>query len=208
MILAKVIYSDGKPVAASMFNHETGTLSTALPGQHANFDAIVRMIEVDNTDSRLKEMFDVEAVVANAFSRVSDKVTLRNGVVLFDGDPLHEGVANQISRLIEENAIDRARAVALFAEKVMANPQVESREQLFDYLVRHRFTITNDGLFVGYKGCSDLDGVPVSTRRAPEKDMVSVDGKLINNDYVRNTPGAVVEMPRSLVDFNAYEGCS
>jgi hypothetical protein len=92
----------------------------------------------------------------------------------------------------------------------MTNPQEHSRDQLFTWLDRHDFTITDNGDFVGYKGCAlDAEGVAVSTRAVPEKDKVTVNGVLVpTGERVPNKQGDVVEMPRSLVDFNAYVGCS
>ncbi len=196
-------------VKSSVVVFHDGELHTAHVGVSPNFDLIVQRLEADPSDVSVIDLFNLERAVSVAFQRVSPHITVKNGEVLYDGDILHNGVAKQILRLVDENSLDRAEAVAAFAEKVMTNPQAHSREQLFTWLDRHAFTITSEGNFVGYKGCNvDLDGVPVSSRVAPQKDKVTVNGVDVSGKPVPNQPGDVVEMPRSLVDFNAGVGCS
>lgn len=195
-------------VKSSVVVFHDGELHTAHVGVSPNFALIVERLEADPSDTSVVDLFNLERAVSTAFERVSAHITVKNGEVLYDGDRLHNGVSKQILRLVDENSLDRAKAVAAFAEKVMTNPQEHSREQLFTWLERHDFTITESGDFVGYKGCYDENGVPVSSRPAPAKDKVTVNGQDVSGVRVPNTPGDVVEMPRSLVDFNAGVGCS
>lgn len=204
---SKVTVLDGVPSLAVVV-HE-GDIYQAVAGFHPNFNLIFQALEADPRDEAVLPLFDIEKTLNNELSKIlSERVSVRNGEVLFDGDPLNNGVAKQILRFVEEGHTDRLAAVVAFTEKVMTNPQEHSRDQLFTWLDRFDFTITDEGDIVGYKGCSDSLEGPRSTRVAPEKDSVLRNGESVVGEAVLNLPGDVIEMPRSKVDFNAYVGCS
>lgn len=203
----KVLILDGEPTAVTVVHD--GEIYQALAESHPSFNLILERLNADANDESVVGLFDVQKALDVEFKRVSERITVKGGEVFFDGDVLHNGVSKQIIRFVTEGLVDRLNAVANFTEKVMTNPQAHSREQLFTFLDKHDFTITDDGDFVGYKGCNlNSDGVAVSTRNAPEKDKVTVNGVPVFGAPVENKQGDVVEMPRSLVDFNAYVGCS
>lgn len=185
-----------------------GEVYQAVVDHHPSFSAILARLKDDPQDESVVDLFDVERTLVKAFEQVTERISIRNGQVFFDGDRLHNGVEKQILRFVDEGQMDRLDAVVNFTEKVMTNPQQHSRDQLFTWLDRHDFTITQDGDFVGYKGCHASDEGPRSTRVAPDKDGVVRNGQPVSGEKVLNLPGDVVEMPRSRVDFNAGVGCS
>lgn len=165
---------------------------------HPNFDAIVAKVEADDSDG-LADLFDVSRAAAKRFEPLSERVTVANGRLYLDGDEVSNALAKQVVRFLNEGVSDWKPLVAFF-ENVQANPTDHSREQLFEWLDRHDFSITTDGLIVGYKGVtSDLKSI--------HSGPGIVNGKP-QNGRLDNSIGNVIEMPRSDVDHNPSQGCS
>lgn len=201
-----VLILDGVPSVVTVL--VDGEVYQAVVDHHPSFNLILERLNSDPHDESVVDLFDVERTLVRAFEQVTERISIRNGQVFFDGDRLHNGVEKQILRFVDEGQMDRLDAVVNFTEKVMTNPQEHSRDQLFTWLDRHDFTITQDGDFVGYKGCHASDEGPRSTRVAPDKDGVVRNGAPVSGEKVLNLAGDVIEMPRSRVDFNAGVGCS
>lgn len=211
MISSSVLYSDGVPVVATMFDMVSGEMHTALPGQHPNFNRIVQVIGQNPHDPALVDLFSVESMVRRAFQRLgTGRVTVDNGNVFYDGDPVHGSITDHILRALDEEGpeSDAVQSLAMFIERAVANPQVESRQQLYGWLSTRKFTITRDGKIVGYKGCVNQGGVAVSSRPAPEADGVRVNDELVSGRRVENRPGDVITMPRSRVEFDPDSACA
>ena len=76
-----------------------------------------------------------------------------------------------------------------FWERCLANPNPKSVELLFQYLVIHKFTITEDGCFLAYKG-------------------IRTDFKDVHSATFDNSVGNVVKMERSEVTYDPANACS
>jgi hypothetical protein len=201
----KVLILDGEPTAVTVVHD--GEIYQALAESHPSFNLILERLNADANDGSVVDLFDVQKTLDTEFRKVSERVAVRGGEVFFDGDLLHNGVSKQIVRFVAEGHVDRLNAVVAFTEKVMTNPSAHSREQLFNWLDRYDFTITENGDIVGYKGCNDSPDGPVSTRFAPESDGVTRNGKPVVDQAVLNLPGDVIEMPRSKVVWDPRQGC-
>lgn len=159
-------------------------------------------------DEGIVPLFDASVAAKQRFERLTDRVTVENGTVYFDGDPIHNSLTEQIARFLSEGVDDWEPLVA-FLENVYENPSPISRDELCDWVGNHEsVTITEDGYIVGYKGCNfDSEGVPVSTVRAPESDKVAVDDEPVVG-FVPQRIGSVVTMPRGVVDPDQNAHCS
>lgn len=199
----------------SLVSNESGANITVFTGgqmfvatsDHPNWKQIVNAVVVDSEDDPevLEDLFDVEVALEKKFERLSTRLSVRNGIIYLDGDEIHNALSKQILRFLNEGVEDYKPLVAFF-EKVLSNPDEHSREQLFEWLDRHEFSITPSGDIVGYKGVNrgTVDGVQfTSTRSGP----AIVDGVEVNG-YVANNIGSVIEMPRSQVVHNPSVGCS
>ena len=101
-------------------------------------------------------------------------------------------------RFLEAGVEDWVPLVKFF-ENVQANPNEHSREQLYNWLAKRDFTITPDGLIVGYKGVTrDYRSILSGT--------ATVDG-VVYKGQIPNHIGAVVEMPRDQVQWDPSVGC-
>jgi hypothetical protein len=205
-------------------NEEMAALTVFLNGKvltadntHPNWKALVGGVTQadDDTDVvALERLFDPSAQVQEFFERVSERVTVSGGHIFFDGEEVDSGLSNHILAELDEG--NDPSPFVNFLEKVMTNPNEHSRDQLFDWLSRHDFTITPNGNFLAYKGVrirtsgdlsdknySDLVKYPyesINTGRA------IVDGKVYSG-AIPNGVGAVVEMPRGEVQHDPSVGC-
>lgn len=168
---------------------------------HPNFDRIVEGALAG--DESIVELFDIAATVAQKFSRLSDRITTANGRLYLDGVEVNNALAEQVLRFLDQGVEDWKPLVA-FYENIQANPVEHSREQLYSWLAAHDFTITPDGMIVGYKGVSkQADGTYLSTHSG----KAIVDGEVVTGRIPTN-PGSIVEMPRDEVEWDPSSSCS
>jgi len=168
---------------------------------HPNFKAI--LVKVAEGDESVVDLFDVSKTAEKRFDRLSERVTVSNGRIYFDGEEVDNALTSQVLRFIDEGVEDFNPLVKFF-EKVMTNPNEHSREQLYRWLSRYDFTITDEGDFIAYKG--------VKVVTAEHKYESISKGRAISNgvEYngaIPNPVGAIVEMPRSDVQHDPSVGC-
>lgn len=167
----------------------------------------IKRLAVVEGDPSVVDLIDPVRKVAKEFQRLGEQVTYTNGVLYFDGDPVNNAIAKKIIEFVEAGVEDW-KPLVLFMQKVFANPNEHSREQLFEWMTRHRFAINEEGDILGYKSVQSTtqDGFTYESITAGD-DTVTVDGK----EYTGNVPqnvGSVVEMSRSAVEFDPSNGCS
>lgn len=173
-----------------------------VPGDHPNFDALIASADGGAAPDQIKDQADLSRAVAQKFDALTRRVSVANGVVYFDGDPVHNALAKHIVRALDQGV--GFQSLVNFYEKLAANPSEHSREQLYEWLDRRDFTILPDGNFLAYKGCAKAaDGTAVSISRG----KAIVDGESVEG-AVPNPIGAVVEFPRSEVQFDPSVGCA
>ena len=182
-------------------------VSLFLPGQtplvalsdHPNFARIVEGILAG--DASVAELFDVAQAVATKFRNLSERVSVANGRVYFDGDEVNDSLTKQILRFIDEG--NDFRPLVNFFEKVQQNPEQHSRENLYRWLDAADFTLAANGDIIGYKGiASDGNGGYVSIHSG----RAIVNGEVVEG-RIPNAPGSIIEMPRSEVTFDPSVGC-
>lgn len=181
----------------------SGAAPIVVPGDHPNFDRIRDALE-DGTaaTSDIINLSDLSQVVATVFSPLSERVSVGSGRLYFDGDEVRSSIANHVLRAIDEG--DEYQPLVRFMENVAANPNEHSREQLYDWLDAHDFTIDTDGNIVGYKG----------VRKNSDDSLVSgwsgtaiVDGVSVTGN-IPNKVGSTIEMPRQSVQHDPSAACS
>lgn len=167
--------------------------------EHPNWNRIVELAKAK--DPAVMEAFDLGATVAKKFERLSERVLVANGHIYFDGEEIDNALTKQVLRFLDEQVEDYKPLVAFF-EKVMLNPQEDSRNQLFRFLEAHDITILPDGDFYLYKGVQQRDGVWHSIHSG----KAIVNGEVFNG-YIPQHLDAVVEMPRGEVAFDPATAC-
>jgi hypothetical protein len=163
---------------------------------HPNYERIVAAARAGDED--IVNILDIGRDIGRQFNRLSERVTVVDDDLLFDGSPAQPGLSLAILRLYR--AGEDFMPLVRFLERVEQNPSEHSRSQLWEWLNRHQFTITDEGNFIAYKGVN-ADSTSINSGKAIVDD-VEVSGNIPNH------PGSVVEMPRDEVTSNPALGCS
>lgn len=198
-------------------NDEGSNIVVFVPGSspqvahesHPNFAAIVD--GALQGDVSVVELFDIAQTAAQKFQRLSERITTANGRLYLDGEEVDNALSTQVLRFIEEGVDDWQPLIAFF-ENVQANPNEHSREQMFEWLNRRDFTITQDGLIVGYKGVKadlamdDEGDYAIPVYCSIKSGKATVNGEVVEG-LIPTNPGDLVEMPRSEVEWDPSVGC-
>lgn len=115
------------------------------------------------------------------------KVTVRDGVVLYSGQPIHNAITERILWGLGDG-FDMDPYVA-FLENLMENPSKRAVTELYGFIEKHRMGITPDGHILGYK-------------------KVKADYHDIHSGQFDNKPGSILQMPRNMVDDDKDRTCS
>jgi hypothetical protein len=198
-MISYVTVSDGDESSIIVF--VPGRSPLLAHSSHPRYAEIVQGAK--NGDESIIALFDLAETAGEKFEQLTDRVTVEYGRLYLDGEEVHDALAAQVVRFLDEGEEDW-KPLVRFLEKVSANPSRHSRTQLYEWLARRDFTITDAGDIVGYKGVT----------RNERGDLVSINhGRAIVNGEehvgaIPNPLGAVVSMPRSEVEDNPAEGCS
>ena len=175
---------------------------------HPHFDAIVEGLRTG--DPAVWDLFDVAGGMMRRFEKITDRVSFDGSNILWDGDPVHSVIAEQVKRALESGE-SNYEALARFWEKLETNPNDHSREQAYEFLASHDFQITADGDLVGYKGVYANDDGSYSSWHAStvaDKPSAYVNGKpLPPLSKVTARLGDEVSMPRSEVKHDPRVAC-
>jgi len=163
-------------------------------------------------DPNVWELFDVPTAVMTKFQKVTDRVSWNGSDVLWDGDPIHSVLSDQLARAMKSGNSNDFTALAKFWEKLESNPNGHSREQAYDFLATHAFQITPEGDVVGYKGVAPT-GEPGVYRSTARSRVPGVPSAFVSGvptpplSYVSQRVGDEVTMPRSEVTHDPSKAC-
>lgn len=121
------------------------------------------------------------------------------------GDPVSDVVFTTAVRVAREGS-DPA-AVTAFLSRLERNPSAASRSQLFAWLKAEGFTLTTDGMIVGYKGVTK-EYKSVSSGNEPVTVTFADGTSEVQTGRITYPVGATVTIPRELVDDNRSASCS
>lgn len=180
-----------------------GDKPLACTSDHINFDAIMEGLIKD--DERILDLFDVGYAIGSKFEKLTERISVLNGKIYFDGEEIDNSLTEQILRFLQEGVEDW-KPLVNFYENLAANPNQEAVTALYDWIQSKNLTITENGMIVGYKGLlknTDGNGYGYKSQSAGK---AIVDGVVFEGQIPQGV-GAVVEMPRSDVDFNPRQDC-
>jgi len=169
----------------------------SVQGSHPAYQQIIEAAKAD--DPVAIELIDTEVALTRAFRPLSERLAVKNGEILVDGDPVNDALSNHLLKMLEQG--ENFLPIVKFYERLLTNPLGHAREALFPWLqgqAKDGITLTEDGKVVGYKSMFG-DGEkfrPVNT--GPNGGIVNGKEFPANTVLVQG-PGDVVEMPRSLV---------
>ena len=199
--LTYTLVSDGDSQNITVYLSPFFDQPYSADSSHPQWNRIIKDVLAD--DPEVIDLFDIAQTIAR--KNISERVAVGNGRLYFDGDEVHDALAQHIVRLIEEGS-DQWVALVRFFENLQANPNDNSREQLYRFLQKHGFTLTPEGFFLGYKSVYDRgEGVYTSTASGPAI-VNGVEYKARNP--VEQRIGDTVELPRTEIDDDPNTLCS
>lgn len=152
-------------------------------------------------------------IVAALYSNkiLSDKFCLKNGALYFNDNLLEGTLASYVIKTFEnkDTNTDRDwRSIVRFVDNLYQNVDDNVRKELFKWMNSvlkkdSRLTITEDGCFIGYKGCLLKNGQPYSIHSG----TAYVDG-VKHSGHIPNNVKTVISMPRSEVESDSNIHCS
>jgi predicted DNA-binding transcriptional regulator YafY len=175
-------------------------------GELGNDELAEKLLKLHDISSR------VEAGLIRVTGALGGRLTISNGAVLVDYDPINATLERHILGLLDgegkpEDATNWA-AFSAFLDNLYANTDTEVRDQLFEWLqaedaLGHGLTFTEDGCFIAYKGCGGTPEAPFSGWSGwAFVDGVKVTGQIPNN------PGSTIELPRKSVVKDPARACA
>jgi hypothetical protein len=199
------VVSSGDESFVTAFIPGEATPLVASRSGNPQFDQIIEALLAGDSD--VADLFSLSKAVSEKFESLSDRVIVEGGNVLFDGAVIDNSLTKQIVRFLEED--EDFWPLVAFMDNVMDNPEPHSREQLYDWLNQRDFSITPDGMIVGYKGvASDAEHGYRSISSGSEPVFVEVNGETTRyTGRIPNPVGAVVSMDRNLVQHDPSVGC-
>ena len=137
----------------------------SIDKEHINYDKIKNCLSTRNYD-KLGSLLDISDTVTR---KTNGKVSIKDGVVYYNGSALHNAITKRIIALIQQNfPFD---FMVKFLENVMLNPSENSRNQLYNFLESNTLPITTDGCFLAYKRISsDFKDLYTYCNRTDRKD--------------------------------------
>lgn len=165
-----------------------------------------------------EDLYAIMSPLASAVKEISKYKSLDNNIekrgnqLYFQGNKLEEELSKHLISMMYDDGTPKDEAVwksyTKFLDNLYQNVSADVREQLFRWMKYendqgHSFAITEDGCFVGYKGCDGTTLEPMSRFTG----YAIVDG-VEHNGHIPNRVGSVISMPRSMVDDDPASGCS
>lgn len=166
----------------------------SIDESHPNFSRI--------REALLRDDFELAAELADSTKRIlaelGEDVRIDGDVLYYKGEALYSKLAQTIVEFCRAG-LPFTRLLR-FLQKVMKNPSRHSREQLYEFLNRNAFTITEEGDFLAFKG---VNAELCSLTAGPG----TVNGEEMNG-HLPNFPGNVIQMNRKDVIDDPRQACS
>jgi len=174
-----------------------------IASDNKNYEAVkVGLLDGSLSDDQLLELIAPFEAIYKTLTKLSERVSRKGSKLLFDGDVVKNALTDFIIKIMNEGSDDAAwKAYIAFMEKLYTNPSETSKEHLFHFIEANGLQVTPDGDIVLYKG-TKMDG------KSTHAGYGIVNGVEFTNDFLQNSLGAVVEIPRGMVDKNRSVDCS
>lgn len=190
-MIKSVVTQDGRDIAIQLFlDGKSVVLSTK------NFDKMPELLRaVMEQDEEAVREFVITAETLKNFMK--GKIEFRGNSVFYNGEELFGSLVDKIIRVrLDGGSPDR---LIKFLENLLLNPSEHSRKQLYEFLDRYHFPITEDGHFLAYKKLrSDFTSV--------HSGFGIVNGKE-HTGHLDNSVGNTIEIPRTQVTPEATVAC-
>lgn len=130
---------------------DNGESVTVYPS-NAYYKEIVAALGKKDYDT-VKRLASPKAVVQDKIEKVQRRgvssVELRDGVVYYKNEPIHNSLTNRIVAMANEGY--DIEPMCLFLENLQQNPSYRAVNELYGFLEKGNLPITEDGYFLAYK---------------------------------------------------------
>lgn len=184
---------------------ETG-VSRMLTDSHPAFEDVADIVRTLDNDTSMDEIVGlvdniVSAKLGSTLRRLSDHITVDESNLYWDGERVDTVLSRHVLRMVRAGETDY-RPIIAFMERLSANPSQRARISAWAWLNAQDFTLTEDGMIVGYKAVR-RDGFSI----AKGNEVVLVDG-VEHRGSIPNRVGSLIEMDRDLIDTSRDVLCS
>ncbi|UDL16820.1 hypothetical protein SEA_ATUIN_155 [Arthrobacter phage Atuin] len=171
---------------------------------HISFKALLNIfLEGGNDEDHIRELSQVIETTQKKMTALSERVSVLDDKLLFDGDEISGYLMEVIKDLFVNGEKIELQPLVRFLEKASTNPSIDSVDDLYRWIKNGDLVIDEDGDVISYKGTEEIDGVRYSLHSGKAYvDGVEVVGRI---PYAE---GSVVTMPRSEVNADRRVGCS
>lgn len=152
-----------------------------------HFDDVVAALKAGASAADITAILEKELARLTAATRLTDKIEIKGGELLFEGEVVNNTLSQRILAMVDEGF--NLTPMVAFMTNLMTNPSMRVTEQLYAFLEKGKNAITEDGHFLAYKA-------------------VRKDFKDIHSGTFDNSVGKVVEIPRRKVDEDPNRTCS
>lgn len=173
-------------------------------------------ITTDIFADEFHEVVSIEKALTEKFTRLGSlldgRMSISTNGVTVDYEPIDSVLESHILRMLEADGtpkdVSNWSAFSKFIENLYANQSDFVRKQLFGWMAYENLhgtglTLTEDGCFIGYKGCAGSPEDAHSINRG-----TAIVNGITHHGSIPNPIGAVVEMPRSSVEADPAVGCA
>lgn len=211
------LHTTGEEDDTSSVTYVSNGALITVPDTHPNFKRVVHALVEGNDPT---EFIDA----ATALGQFSDRVTVNEHEVLFDGEEIANAITRTILRYRNEGR--DTQNLVRFLERVQANPSRHSREQLWGWIENADLHVAEDGRIVAWKSVEVVEGEPVYAEHATDEDgdpvvlgtsvetyrshssgTAWVNGVEFNGQ-IPYAVGDIITIPRELVEDNPAVACS
>lgn len=173
-----------------------------------------KSIQSDGFGEDLFSILSVKGGIASAINSnkvLSDYFRLEGNTLYFKDHVLETTLANYITKVFKNRTSNTDRewkSIIRFVDNLYQNIDKHVRKELFKWIQSaltydDKLTITEDGCFIGYKGCCLIDNIPCSIH----KGTAFVDG-VEHKGHIPNEVGTVITMPRVEVTNDSSITCA
>ena len=181
MTTASYIFTDFDTLSLSINNVPYNVDST-----NPNWDQIIAAVKAGDFNV-IPELVNTAKQLVSFVGLSNIEVNIEYGTILYHGTPIHNSLVDHIFRMKEEGF--DINPMVRFLDNLMENPSKRAVDELYGFLQYGKLPLTEDGCFIAYKRVRD-------------------DYKSVHDGKTDNSIGAIVQMPRNLVNENSHETCS
>lgn len=133
---------------------------------------------------------------------LNDSEEVVSADVSYKGQPLPEVLKQKLIEMYKAGATNFSHLFN-FIDNLLANPDKNSREQLYGFLVHKNMPITDNGTFIAYKGVrGDYYSITGNTS------TVVLEGKVNEQGHILNEFGKTIRVRHEDVENDPAVGCS